>query len=113
MAEIWSDPAAKTSRDVFNPPSESEISFKDPSSCGDPECGRPCLVVCPSGVFEWHGGEADPDEVRSVALARAGRLIAVRHERCLECGGCLYLCPRDNIRFNYPPGGRGVIYVHG
>ncbi|MHB8926197.1 MAG: ferredoxin family protein [Bacillota bacterium] len=113
MAEMWPDPAAKTSRDVFNPAPASEVWLKDPAACGAPGCGRPCLVVCPAGVFEWLGGPVDAEEVRSPALAQAGKLIAVRYDRCLECGACLYLCPRENVHFNYPAGGYGVYYVHG
>ena len=111
--EMWPDPAAKTSRDVFRPAPAAEVVFKDPAACADPGCARPCLTVCPAGVFEWLGGPIDTAEVRSVALAQADRLIAVHAERCLECGACLYLCPRDNLQFNYPPGGYGVFFIHG
>ncbi|HEY3315930.1 MAG TPA: 4Fe-4S dicluster domain-containing protein [Bacillota bacterium] len=109
--DLCTTPAAKTTRDSFNPPPEPSLWLKDPALCGDAECARPCLTVCPAGVFEWRGGPASADEVRSKALAQMGRLITIHYQRCLECGACLYLCPRGNIHFNYPAGGYGVYYI--
>jgi ferredoxin like protein len=64
----------------------------DPSGCAD--CvRRDCLKVCP---------------VRAYRSEEGG--IALRWERCIECGACLHVCDRGAIRWSYPRGGRGVSF---
>ncbi|MEM1538133.1 MAG: hypothetical protein QXK12_00605 [Candidatus Nezhaarchaeales archaeon] len=57
---------------------------------------KPCLYVCPAGLFTLN----EKGEVQHV------------HEGCLECGACRIICP-DAVEWSYPPGGFGVYYRHG
>lgn len=76
-------------------PTKSCVQIIEQENCVK-ECDeKPCLYVCPVGLFVEQGGEVVFD----------GSNI------CLECGACRLVC--DNIRFDYPPGGRGVIYRFG
>lgn len=56
---------------------------------------RPCLFVCPAGVYSLKGEE--------VVFDAAG---------CLECGTCRVVCPRG-IVWRYPRESFGVIYRYG
>lgn len=59
---------------------------------------RPCTGVCPAGVFRFRG---------------PSRVVEVEYRRCLECGACLLCCPHDNIFFDYPRSGFGIIHRFG
>ncbi len=78
--------------------SESHLAIKDPDTCRGRCPDRPCIYVCPVGVYEW--------------LEKEGRL-AVGYEACVECGACRIICPFDNIAWRYPRGGYGVSYKYG
>lgn len=73
------------------PGGESHICLADSGRCRSCET-KPCLRLCPSGVFVW-------DELAEKA--------EVSWWRCLECGACQIACP-SNIEFRYPQGGFGV-----
>ena len=60
------------------------------------EHGHVCTHICPAGVYEWTGEE-----------------ITVEYERCVECGACRIACPDNNIDWEYPRGGFGIVYKHG
>jgi len=50
-------------------------------------------------VYQWNDeGSAD---------------IVVQYTQCIECGACRIACPCDNIYFDYPRGGFGVIHRYG
>ncbi len=70
---------------------------------------RPCAAVCPAGVFRL---VADP---LGDGATSPGRLsgVLVEYRRCLECGACLLCCPRDNVFFDYPRSGFGIIHRFG
>lgn len=57
-----------------------------------------CLSVCPADVYERSPG--------------AGEML-LAYENCVECGTCRIVCPSDNIDWNYPLGGLGVVYKYG
>ncbi len=73
---------------------ENFISLSDPERCS--RCEGVCLDMCPGAVYVEEKGT-----------------LKIRDYRCLECGFCRYFCPYDNIKWSYPPGGRGVIYKYG
>lgn len=54
---------------------------------------KPCLTVCPAGMFSLSGD---------------GKEVIYSHEGCLECGTCYVVCP--HLEWNYPKGGFGVIF---
>ncbi len=62
-----------------------------------PTCpGRPCTIVCPANLYQWHDGQ-----------------IVHNCEGCLECGACRVVCPRGAISWHYPLGGYGVSFHWG
>lgn len=63
----------------------------DPQRCRDICSEKKCAWVCPAGVFET---------TDDGLIFHPGRV-------CLECGACRLVC--DNVVFNYPEAGRGVI----
>lgn len=60
---------------------------------------KPCLTICPSGVFTWNPVKKNT--------------IQVFYKQCIECGACRLVCPLDNIAFSFPHGGCGVHYHEG
>ena len=56
-------------------------------------CGR-CVEVCPSGSWRL----------------KDGRAVWEGLNLCLECGACFHVCPVEAVRWQYPEGGRGVVY---
>lgn len=79
--------------DYYSPPMVN-VSIKE-DGCEPQECEKNCLYVCPSDVF----------------LESGGRIVLNPDGICLECGACRLAC--DNVNFNYPPAGRGVIHRFG
>jgi ferredoxin like protein len=62
-----------------------------------PTCeNRPCVLVCPAGLFDWDGNR-----------------LTYSWEKCLECDACRIVCPYDAIRLRFPREGRGVKYRWG
>lgn len=59
--------------------------------CPDACTLRKCVYVCPAGVFELIDD----------------RPVFHRERICLECGACRLVC--DNVMFDYPAAGGGVI----
>lgn len=56
-----------------------------------------CIKACPAGLY---------------TLGRDG-LLEFNYEGCFECGTCRYVCPEDAIKWEYPPGGFGVLFQFG
>ena len=54
---------------------------------------KPCLTVCPAGMFSLSGD---------------GKEVIYSHEGCLECGTCYVVC--EYLQWDYPKGGFGVVY---
>lgn len=76
---------------LFKTDHESHIKI-DADKCRN--CSdKPCLTVCPAGMFSLSGD---------------GKEVIYSHEGCLECGTCYVVCP--HLEWNYPKGGFGVIY---
>ena len=58
---------------------------------------RACAFVCPAGCYQWN---------------ESSSRIDFAYEACLECGGCLVVCDRGALKWNYPKGGFGVRFRH-
>lgn len=73
----------------------AHIRIKDTRACDgcDP---KPCVVCCPAGAWRLEEGKVD--------------LVA---DGCLECGSCRIVCERDNVDWNYPRGGFGILFKFG
>ena len=54
---------------------------------------KTCLHICPADVYALNEDE-----------------IVVKYENCLECGACKIACPKQNIDWQYPESGAGVVY---
>lgn len=74
---------------------QSHIELKNPELCSRDCQGKPCTYICPSFVFE---------------ITDAG--LTVFYQRCIECGACKLVCPKNNVVLNYPAGGYGVIWKY-
>lgn len=84
--------------DTFRLSPEPVVKIVNAQNC-EPCHDEACLNLCPANVFQ-------PNQNRPGG-------IEVHAEQCLECGACVYFCGKDNIRFDYPPGGYGVIHQYG
>ena len=73
----------------------SHLKIKDQEVCAKCE-DKPCIARCPAEVYELENGE-----------------ILVAYENCVECGVCKIICPYDNIEWEYPRGGYGVVWKFG
>ncbi|MFH1737079.1 MAG: 4Fe-4S dicluster domain-containing protein [Actinomycetota bacterium] len=74
----------------------SHLIIKNPEDCKKCE-QKQCTTVCPSRVYDWDGEK-----------------IHVSFEDCLECGTCRLVCQEfNNIDWNYPRGGFGVMFKFG
>jgi ferredoxin like protein len=54
-----------------------------------------CTLFCPAEVYKW-----EEENTR----------MQVGYEGCHECGSCRIGCPHENIKWEYPKGGHGVIF---
>jgi ferredoxin like protein len=83
----------------FSPDDDwQHVVITDPGRCQDCRY-KPCLNICPSGVFRRTGRPAEP--------------VAVLYRQCIECGACRLACGEENISFAYPQGGHGVVFHQG
>ena len=72
------------------------IKVFDPSTCVACDA-KPCTVCCPAGC--WREGD------------QGGIDLVV--DGCLECGTCRLVCDKDNVDWNYPRGGFGILFKFG
>lgn len=74
---------------------DSHLRVRDMEVCR--RCAdKPCATVCPAAVYVWEHNQ-----------------LTVQYSGCLECGTCRFVCPHDNIDWNYPRGGFGVVLKSG
>jgi ferredoxin like protein len=80
----------------FQPDNRSHIRIKDEHVCLT-DCEKKwCTFICPAKVYHWEEKE-----------------IKVAYEGCIECGTCRYGCLFDNIEWENPRGGFGIMYKNG
>ncbi|MFX1374714.1 MAG: 4Fe-4S dicluster domain-containing protein [Promethearchaeota archaeon] len=68
----------------------------DTSKCNN--CDR-CLVIC----------------IMNLWRKKEGKIYIVEdyQSKCLECAACFQICEAGAIKFNYPPGGTGIVIEKG
>lgn len=71
----------------------SHVRIKDINICLTKCENKVCTYVCPGEAYKWEGDR-----------------MFVGYEGCHECGTCRIACPHDNIEWNYPEGGKGVVF---
>ncbi|THF61450.1 ferredoxin family protein [Pseudothauera nasutitermitis] len=71
------------------------IQVRDPQACK--HCAKPCAVCCPAGCW---------------SVTEQGGIDLVV-DGCLECGTCRLVCDHDNVDWNYPRGGFGILFKFG
>lgn len=71
------------------------IAIKQPAACTSCK-DQPCTFVCPAGCYR----------------AEAGRAVVLTTDGCMECGTCRVICT-ENIAWEYPRGGHGVLFKFG
>lgn len=90
----------KIKLDCFNMDvSHQHVGIVAQGICRERCTARICLNICPSEVYQWN--EAISND------------IIVHYVQCIECGACRIACPEQNIYFDYPRGGYGVIHRYG
>lgn len=63
------------------------------------ECvSKICEIICPAGVYEW-------DDM--------AKTLIINYENCLECGACRIACEKKCLKWEYPRGGKGVVFKYG
>lgn len=77
----------------YRPDDKSHLSIINVEICKT--CKKECTFFCPAGVYEW-------DETQ--------QKLIIKYENCLECGACRIGCINQNISWEYPCGGYGVIF---
>lgn len=76
----------------FKADKESHLAIKDNDKCLN--CvDRLCTFFCPGEVYKWEGDR-----------------MQVGYEGCHECGSCRIACPENNIEWEYPKGGYGIVF---
>lgn len=73
------------------------IRMIDPAKCITCE-GKACTICCPAGCW---------------MIQEDGKRLDLVVDGCLECGTCRLVCDEDNVDWNYPRGGFGVLFKFG
>lgn len=71
---------------------KSHITILDQEVCAHCE-DKYCTYFCPGEVYKWEGTR-----------------MQVGYEGCHECGSCRIGCPFQNIKWEYPLGGHGIVF---
>jgi len=79
----------------IKPDNASHIKIKNEKICEKKCPSKCCTNYCPTGVFKAED-----------------KGISIDYTRCVECGACPYGCPSQNIAWEYPRGGFGVVYKY-
>ncbi len=73
-------------------PSDIAHIVVDTSKCD--KCNlKPCVYLCPSACYREEHGE-----------------ISFTYISCIECGTCRIICPEEAVKWDYPEGGKGILY---
>lgn len=90
----------KIKLDMFKMDFEHQhVGIVDQTICRNTCKSRACLKICPSVVYQWNEA-LDAD-------------IVVNYVQCIECGACRIACPEQNIFFDFPRSGYGVMHQYG
>jgi ferredoxin like protein len=77
----------------FNADTKSHLHVLDADICLTKCPDKICTIFCPAEVYKW-------EEIR----------MHVGYEGCHECGSCRIGCPHQNIKWEYPKGGHGIVF---
>lgn len=77
----------------FKCDTKSHLEIKEHQVCMDQCPDKLCTLFCPAEVYKW---EVDR--------------MFVGFEGCHECGSCRIGCPYENIKWEYPKGGHGIVF---
>ncbi|MBU7319360.1 4Fe-4S dicluster domain-containing protein [Paenibacillus ehimensis] len=77
----------------FKADTNSHLHVLDYDICATKCPDKICTIFCPAEVYKW-------EEIR----------MHVGYEGCHECGSCRIGCPHQNIKWEYPKGGHGIIF---
>ncbi|PMS31193.1 ferredoxin like protein [Trinickia symbiotica] len=74
------------------------VQIRNADVCTD-ECGeKSCTFVCPASCYR----------------VESNGTVTLIADGCLECGSCRILCAdHDNIEWEYPRGGHGILFKFG
>ena len=73
------------------------IQITDQNVCQIDCEAKPCTFCCPASCYTKEGDG-------SVTLITDG---------CLECGTCRVICSKENVQWEYPRGGYGILFKFG
>lgn len=73
------------------------IAIKNADHCAAGCTTQQCTVCCPAGCYTLEGN---------------GRVVLIT-DGCLECGTCRIICDDDNVAWEYPRGGYGILFKFG
>ena len=77
----------------FNADTKSHLHVKDTEICLTSCPDKICTIFCPAEIYKW-------EDIR----------MHVGYEGCHECGSCRIGCPHQNIKWEYPKGGHGIVF---
>ncbi|TDG00253.1 ferredoxin family protein [Paenibacillus piri] len=77
----------------FNADTKSHLTVLDADICATKCPDKICTIFCPAEVYKW-------ENIR----------MHVGYEGCHECGSCRIGCPHQNIKWEYPKGGHGIVF---
>jgi ferredoxin like protein len=77
----------------FRCDTKSHLTVLDHDVCMTQCPDKICTVFCPAEVYKWEGTR-----------------MQVGYEGCHECGSCRIGCPYQNIKWEYPKGGHGIVF---
>jgi ferredoxin like protein len=77
----------------FKCDTKSHLTVLDHDVCMTKCPDKICTVFCPAEVYKWEGTR-----------------MQVGYEGCHECGSCRIGCPYQNIKWEYPKGGHGIVF---
>lgn len=77
----------------FSADTQSHLHIIDESVCREKCADKLCTLFCPGEVYKWENDR-----------------MQVGYEGCHECGSCRIGCPYDNVKWEYPKGGHGVVF---
>lgn len=77
----------------FNADTKSHLTVMDEDICLTKCPDKICTIFCPAEIYKW-------ENIR----------MHVGYEGCHECGSCRIGCPHQNIKWEYPKGGHGIVF---
>jgi ferredoxin like protein len=77
----------------FNADTKSHLHVLDNDVCLTSCPDKICTIFCPAEIYKW-------EDIR----------MHVGYEGCHECGSCRIGCPHQNIKWEYPKGGHGIVF---